>query len=103
MIKFPTKIYWKTAAVIMATAVIGFGGRIAETFTKQVQTAAVIEGYKNGNNMVSAYTNNIPHFIAIGLYTFAAFVFLLGMVNVINDIIKIINDYKKRKNESKEI
>lgn len=61
--KFPTvKVILNTALALL----FGTGSGLAETFVQNnVQTAAVLEGLKNGSNAVATYTASLPHIAAI--------------------------------------
>ena len=57
--KFPNvKVILNTVLALL----FGSAGLLAETFVQNnVQTAAVLEGLKNGSNAVATYTASLPH------------------------------------------
>lgn len=63
-----TKKFPKVKVILNTALALLFGAAcpLAESFVQNnVQTAAVLEGLKNGSNAVAAYTASLPHIAAI--------------------------------------
>ena len=63
-----TKKFPKVKVILNTVLALLFGsaGPLAETFVQNnVQTAAVLEGLKNGSNAVATYTASLPHIAAV--------------------------------------
>lgn len=63
-----TKKFPKVKVILNTVLALLFGSAapLAETFVQNnVQTAAVLEGLKNGSNAVATYTASLPHIAAI--------------------------------------
>lgn len=61
--KFPKM---KVILSVVLACLFGFAAPFVETFTQNnVQTAAVLEGLRNGSNAVATYTANLPYIAGV--------------------------------------
>lgn len=80
-----TKKFPKVKVILNTVLALLFGsaGPLAETFVQNnVQTAAVLEGLKNGSNAVVTYTANLPY-IASSICVLIAIIFIVIAVSIV--------------------
>lgn len=80
-----TKKFPKVKVILNTVLALLFGsaGPLAETFVQNnVQTAAVLEGLKNGSNAVATYTANLPHIAAV-ICVLIAIIFIAIAVSLV--------------------
>ena len=79
---------WKKTSIktIVFTFLFSFISRIVELFCTNVQTSAVLNGLKNGNNSIAEASQNLPHIIS-GVFSFiAVIIFISGIIKIIKEI-----------------
>ena len=85
-----TKKFPKVKVILNTVLALLFGsaGPLAETFVQNnVQTAAVLEGLKNGSNAVATYTASLTHFAAV-IFVIIAICFAIGAAKLVVRYIK---------------
>lgn len=85
-----TKKFPKAKVILNTVLALLFGsaGPLAETFVQNnVQTAAVLEGLKNGSNAVATYTASLPH-IAVIIFVIIAICFAIRAADLVVRYIK---------------
>lgn len=85
-----TKKFPKVKVILNTVLALLFGsaGPLAETFVQNnVQTAAVLEGLKNGSNAVATYTASLPHIAAI-IFVIIAICFAIRAADLVVRYIK---------------
>lgn len=67
MSKKKAKKFPKVKVILNTVLAFLFGGAapLVGTFTHNVQTAAVLEGLRNGSNAVATYTANLPYIAGV--------------------------------------
>lgn len=80
-----TKKFPKMKVILSAVlaCLFGFAAPFVETFTQNnVQTAAVLEGLRNGSNAVATYTASLPYIAAV-ICVLIAIIFVVIAVSLI--------------------